>query len=208
MKKENKNFKSRYDKNRMCYRKDKTTYIYSEYIDDGNGQGHYIDHEYHVGDMDENGRAITLEMLDMLMDFDNAEAQDTEDQERNEELLAHSDFTDGDFVETGMSRIGTVGVAGNDGMNPSGATRFAAELIGPEAVLFGKREEDSISVKEFKEKILPLLSEAQINLIYERFGAGKTLEQIAKEQDKPVSKQAIDKRFKTIFKKVTDNMSI
>ena len=208
MKKENKNFKSRYDRNRMCYRKDKTTYIYSEYIDDGNGQGYYIDHEYHVGDMDEHGRAITLEMLDMLMEFDNAEAQDTEDQERNEELLAHSDFSDGDFVETGMSRIGTVGVVGNNGMNPSGATKFVAELIGPEAVLFGKSEEDSITVKEFKEKILPLLSEEQINLIYERFGAGKTLEQIAKEQDKPVSKQAIDKRFKTIFKKITDNMNI
>ena len=164
MKKENKNFKSRYDRNRMCYRKDKTTYIYSEYIDDGNGQGHYIDHEYHVGDMDENGRAITLEMLDKLMDFDNAEAQDTEDQERNEELLAHSDFSDGDFVETGMSRIGTVGVAGNDGMNPSGATKFGAEFIGPEAVLFDKEAEESISVKEFKEKILPLLQKNKSTL--------------------------------------------
>lgn len=61
-----KNYRSRYDRNRMCYRKDKTTYVYSEYVDDGNGQGHYIDHEYHVGDMDETGSVITFEMLDML----------------------------------------------------------------------------------------------------------------------------------------------
>ena len=208
MKKETKNYRSRYERNRNCYRKDKTTYIYSEYVNDGNGQGHYVDYEYHVGDMDEHGRAITLEMLDMLMEFDNAEAQDTEDQDRNEELLVHNDFSDGDFAETGMSRIGTTGVAKSDGLNPSGAMQFGAELIGPEAVLFGVEDVESISMKDFKEKVLPLLSEEQINLIYERFGAGKTLEQIAKEQDKPVSKQAIDKRFKTIFKKITDNMSI
>ena len=208
MKKETKNYRSRYERNRNCYRKDKTTYIYSEYVDDGNGQGHYVDHEYHVGDMDEHGRAITLEMLDMLMEFDNAEAQDTEDQDRNEELLAHNDFSDGDFVETGMSRIGTTGVAKNGGLNPSGVVQFGAEFIGPEAVLFGKADVESISIKEFREKVMPLLTEEQINLIYERFGAGKTLEEIAKEQEKPVSKQAIDKRFKTIFKKITDNMSI
>lgn len=208
MKKETKNCSSRYERNRNCYRKDKTTYIYSEYVDDGNDQGHYVDHEYHVGDMDEHGRAITLEMLDMLMEFDNAEAQDTEDQDRNEELLAHNDFSDGDFVETGMSRIGTTGVAKKGGLNPSGVVQFGAEFIGPEAVLFGKADVESISIKEFREKVMPLLTEEQINLIYERFGAGKTLEQIAKEQDKPVSKQAIDKRFKTIFKKITDNMSI
>lgn len=203
-----KNYRSRYDSNRMCYRKDKTTYIYSEYVDDGNGQGHYIDHEYHVGDVDEYGRKVTVEMLDVLMEFDNAEAQDSEDKERYEEVVVHNDFSDGDFMETGMVRIGTSCVEGNTGLNPSGAMRFGAELIGPEAVLFSKKDEDSISVKEFKEKILPILTEEQINLIYERFGAEKTLEQIAAQQDKPVSRQAIDNRIKRIFKKVKENMSL
>ena len=208
MKRETKNYRSRYERNRNCYRKDKTTYIYSEYVDDGNGQGHYVDHEYHVGDMDENGNTITFEMLDVLLEFDNAEAQDSEDQERYEEVIVHNDFSDGDFIETGMSRISTMSTTSNGGLNVSGAIRFGADLVGPEEALFGDEEEESISVKDFREKILPLLTEDQINLIYERFGAGKTLEQIAKEQDKPVSKQAIDKRFKTIFNKIVEHMSI
>lgn len=202
-----KNYRSRYDRNRMCYRKDKTTYVYSEYVDDGNGQGHYSDHEYHVGDMDETGSVITFEMLDMLQDFDNAEAQDSEDQERNEEVLVHNTFSDSDFTEVGMACIASAPVKGTNGLSVSGAAKFGAELVGPEAALFGE-EVENISVQEFREKILPLLTEEQINLIYDRFGAGKTLEQIGAEQDKPVSKQAIDKRLKGIFKKIAENMSL
>lgn len=202
-----KNYRSRYDRNRMCYRKDKTTYVYSEYVDDGNGQGHYIDHEYHVGDMDETGSVITFEMLDMLQDFDNDEAQDTEDQERNEEVLVHNTFSDGDFTEVGMACIASSPVKGTNGLSVSGAVKFGSELVGPESVLFGE-DVENISVQEFREKILPLLTEEQINLIYDRFGSGKTLEQIGAEQDKPVSKQAIDKRLKGIFKKIAENMSL
>lgn len=202
-----KNYKSRYDRNRMCYRKDKTTYVYSEYVDDGNGQGHYIDYEYHVGDMDETGNVITFEMLDVLQDFDNVEAQDSEDRERNEETLVHNTFSDGDFSETGMACIASSPVRGTNGLSVSGAEKFGSELIGPEAVLFGD-DVESISVQVFREKILPLLNEEQINLIYDRFGAGKTLEQIGAEQERPVSKQAIDKRVKGIFKKISENMSL
>ena len=201
-----KNYRSRYDRNRMCYRKDKTTYVYSEYVDDGNGQGHYIDHEYHVGDMDETGSVITFEMLDMLQDFDNIEAQDSEDLERNEEVLVHNTFSDGDFTEVGMACIASSPVKGTNGLSVSGAMKFGSELVGPEAALFGE-EVENISVQEFREKILPLLTEEQINLIYDRFGAGKTLEQIGAEQEKSISKQAIDKRLKGIFKKISENMS-
>ena len=201
-----KNYRSRYDRNRMCYRKDKTTYVYSEYVDDGNGQGHYIDHEYHVGDMDETGSVITFEMLDMLQDFDNIEAQDSEDLERNEEVLVHNTFSDGDFTEVGMACIASSPVKGTNGLSVSGAMKFGSELVGPEAALFGE-EVENISVQEFREKIFPLLTEEQINLIYDRFGAGKTLEQIGAEQEKSISKQAIDKRLKGIFKKISENMS-
>lgn len=202
-----KNYRSRYDSNRNCYRKDKTTYIYSEYVDDGNGSGHYVDYEYHVGEVDEYGRELTVEMLDVLMEFDNAEAQDSEDQERNEEVIVHNIFSDGDFTEVGMACIASSPVKGTNGLSVSGTVKFGSELAGPEAALFGE-EVENISVQEFREKILPLLTEEQINLIYDRFGAGKTLGQIGAEQEKPVSKQAIDKRLKGIFRKIAENMSL
>lgn len=106
-----------------------------------------------------------------------------------------------------MACIASSPVKGTNGLSVSGAMTFGSELIGPEAALFGEGVEN-ISVKEFRQKILPLLTEEQINLIYDRFGAGKTLEQIGAEQEKPVSKQAIDKRLKGIFKKISENMSL
>lgn len=78
-----KNYKSRYDVNRPCYRKDKTHYVYQEWVETGKNQGFYHEHVFTVG---EDG--VTLELLDYLQATDNGEVQDQEDDERNIEKLA------------------------------------------------------------------------------------------------------------------------
>lgn len=83
--KKEKNYRSRYDANRHCFRQDKIHYVYQEWVDTGNNQGYYIDHVFTVG---EDG--VTLELLDYLQATDNGEVQDQEDDERNKELLAET----------------------------------------------------------------------------------------------------------------------
>ena len=41
-----KKYRSRYDVNRKCYRKDKTHYVYQEWVETGKDQGYYIDHVF------------------------------------------------------------------------------------------------------------------------------------------------------------------
>ena len=83
--KKEKNYRSRYDANRHCFRQDKTHYVYQEWVETGKDQGYYIEHVYTVG---EDG--VTLELLDYLQATDNGEVQDQEDEERNREKLAES----------------------------------------------------------------------------------------------------------------------
>lgn len=80
-----KNYRSRYDVNRKCYRRDKTHYVYEEWMETGKNKGYYIDHVFTVG---KDG--ITLELLDYLQATDNGEVQNQEDDERNRELLAEN----------------------------------------------------------------------------------------------------------------------
>ncbi len=66
-------------------------------------------------------------------------------------------------------------------------------------------------VKEFNEKVKPHLSDEQMNFIYERFGACKTLDEIAEElppgeDRKPISRPAVLGRQKRIFAKVKKYM--
>lgn len=81
--KKEKNYRSRYDANRHCFRQDKTHYVYQEWVETGKERGYYIDHVFTVG---EDG--VTLELLDYLQATDNSEVQDQEDDERNKEMLA------------------------------------------------------------------------------------------------------------------------
>lgn len=172
-----KNFRSRYERNRTCWRKDETTYVYLDFVECPDGECRYIEREIHVGDTDVHGNVVTIEILDFLFGCDNAEAQDTEDAD--------------DYATE---------------INISGEVFMGATYNSPEEELFSEEEQESPLVQEFMEKVEPKLSEEQKNLIYDRFGARKTLEELAHEQDKPVSKQAIDNRIKKIYKKVKDNM--
>ena len=174
-----KNFRSRYERNRTCWRKDETTYVYLDYVECPDGECRYIEREIHVGDTDAQGNVVTIEILDFLLGSDNAEAQDTED-------------ADGYVNE----------------INISGEVFMGAMYSGPEEELFFEKEKESPLVQEFMEKVEPKLSEEQKNLMYDRFGARKTLEELASEQDKPVTKQAIDNRIKKIYKKVKDNIEV
>lgn len=83
--KKEKNYRSRYDVNRHCFRQDKTHYVYQEWVETGKDQGYYIDYVFTVGE-DE----VTLELLDYLQATDNGEVQDQEDDERIKELLAET----------------------------------------------------------------------------------------------------------------------
>lgn len=85
-KKENKNYRSRYDANRPCYRKDKTHYVYMQWVEpDEDGEGYYIEHVFTVGEA-----GVTIELLDYLQASDNGEVQDQEDDERSKKMLAES----------------------------------------------------------------------------------------------------------------------
>ena len=168
-----KNYRSRYDANRKCFRQDKTHYVYQEWVETGKDQGYYIDHVFTVG---EDG--ITLELLDYLQATDNGEVQDQEDDERNLELLAET---------------------------------MDAYAQSPEEELYGEEEPQSPLSKEFEEKVKPHLSEEQMDFIYERFGACKTLDEIAEElplgeDGKPISRPAVLGRQKRIFAKVKKYM--
>ena len=131
------NYKSRYDDNRHCFRVDETTYVYREYSDDEN----YTDHTLHVGEDD-----VTFEILDVLLDSDNAEAQDSEDVRKNadgrfeatvvaaEELAGNAE---GGFDFVSASYIDGQPKGNKSGrMNLAGGFTGSPELIGPEAVLF------------------------------------------------------------------------
>lgn len=87
-KEKEKNYRSRYDANRHCFRQDKTHYVYQEWVETGKDQGYYVDHVFTVG---EDG--VTLELLDYLQATDNGEVQDQEDEERNLERLAENMLT-------------------------------------------------------------------------------------------------------------------
>lgn len=168
-----KNYRSRYDANRKCYRQDKTHYVYEEWVETGKNQGYYIDHVFTVG---EDG--ITLELLDYLQATDNGEVQDQEDDECNRELLAET-------------------------MN--------AYAKSPEEELCEEEEPQSQLSKDFAEKVRPHLSEEQMDFIYERYGACKTLDEIAEElplgeDGKPISRPAVLGRQKRIIAKIKKYM--
>ena len=173
-KKKEKNYRSRYDTNRHCFRRDKTHYVYQEWIENENSmQGYYKEHVFTVG---EDG--ITLELLDYLQATDNSEVQDQEDDARYQELL----------IET-----------------------LSIYEKGPEESLFDDEEPGSKLLQEFVEKVRDHLSEEQMDFIYERFGACKTLDEIAeslqKDKDgKTISRSAVLGRQKRIIAKVEKYM--
>lgn len=170
-----KNYRSRYDVNRPCYRKDKTHYVYMEWVEPEDGaEGYYIEHVFTVG---EDG--VTLELLDYLQETDNGEVQDQEDDARNAEELAKN--------------------------MPTHAKSPEEELYSDE------KEGQSALSREFDEKVKPHLSESQKNLIYDRFGMDKSLEQIAKESPvkadgSHISHQAVSNKLNRVFAKVKKHM--
>ena len=83
--KKEKNYRSRYDVNRPCYREDETHYVYEEWVQTGEKAGCYRKTALTVGEGD-----VTLELLDYLQGTDNSEAQDQEDDIRNQEKLAEN----------------------------------------------------------------------------------------------------------------------
>ncbi len=197
--KENRNFKSRYDARRDCFRQDETTYVYQEWINDGNGRGHYVDH---VISVDDDG--VTLEMLDFMQQSDNAETQDNEDYERNEDKSVHeSSEIDADgFDYSVLDNISASRTYGKGSRNLAGTFAGSPELIGPEA-LFMEKESESDLLKAFREKVVPKLTEDQVELILDIFGEQKTLEQVAAEISarqggKPITHQAVSSRLNKI----------
>ncbi len=84
MKQEN-NFKSRYARSRECGRIDKNHYFYGEWVITGDQTGYYQKSIISVG---ESG--VTHEHLDILQSFDNAEAQDQEDDARYFETMCEN----------------------------------------------------------------------------------------------------------------------
>lgn len=80
-----KNYRSRYDANRGCYREDETHYMYQKWVPTGKKKGFYHNTVFTVGEGD-----VTLELLDYLQATDNGEVQDQEDDARNKEKLAES----------------------------------------------------------------------------------------------------------------------
>lgn len=205
-KKQNKetcNFKSRYDANRDCYRQDETTYVYQEWVKDGNGRGHYKNHVISIDD--EN---VTLELLNYMQQTDNAEAQDTEDFERNEDPSVHENGaeSDGDgFDYSVLDNISASRTYGRGSRNLASPFIGSPELIGPEA-FFLEEEPESELLKAFREKVMPKLTEDQKELILDIYGDQKTLEQVAaeisaKKGGKPITHQAVSNRLKKIKEK-------
>lgn len=79
------NNRSRYDRNRGCYRLDETHYVYQKWISTGKNKGFYQNTVFTVGE-----EGVTLELLDYLQATDNGEVQDQKDEQRNREKLAES----------------------------------------------------------------------------------------------------------------------
>lgn len=83
----------------------------------------------------------------------------------------------------------------------------------PEEELCSEEEPQSELSKEFDEKVKPHLSEEQMEFIFERYGACKTLDEIAEglslgEDGKFISRLAVLDRQKRIFAKVKKYMSL
>lgn len=171
--KKEKNYRSRYDANRHCFRQDKTHYVYQEWVETGRNQGYYINHVFTVGE-----EGVTLELLDYLQETDNSEVQNREDDEHKKEMLAEI---------------------------------MPAYAKSPEEKLCADKELQSQLVKEFNEKVRPHLSDDQKDFIYERYGACKTLDEIAEglplsEGGSSVSRSAVLDRQECIFAKVKKYM--
>ena len=209
--KKEKNFKSRYDENRHCFRVDETTYVYREFHD----AEHYTDHMLHVGDDD-----VTLEILDMLLGGDNAEAQDNEDERKHadgrfEASVAAADAGPGN-AEGGFDFISSSHVDEQpDGataarMNLAAGFAGSPELMGPEAVLFPKEEKPGRMQAIFTEFVLPHLSEKEMDLIYRYYGMGMFAKDIAaitiKKNGKPMSESGITKQLRQLREKVKELM--
>lgn len=207
--KDTKKYRSRYDENRHCYRKDETTYVYMQWVEDENGKNHYVNYEFHVG---EDG--ITIELLDMLQEADNEEAQNSEDAERNEDQFVHAESSEYDADNFNYSPYDNISTSH---VNSDGVTNLAApytgspEYIGPEAVLFVEEKSENPMAVMLEEQVRPKLSEDQQNLIYDYYGMCKTVEQIAAESPAKadgshVSHQAVSNRLKKIKAKTEKNM--
>lgn len=208
---EKRNYESRYERNRPCKRKDETTYIYYEWVELNPGgkvsKGYYKETELHVGE-----HGITLELLDYMLASDNEVAQATEDKDRHEDESVHVEMHEegSDFNYSRMENISTSRVNGGANNMASGYSG-SPEYIGPEEALFGEKPKESPLVQEFNEKVKPSLTEAQTDLLYDRYGMDKPLAQIAQEQPvkengKHVSHQAISNRLTKLHNKVRKNM--
>lgn len=168
-----KNYRSKYDANRHCYRQDETHYVYQEWVETGKNKGFYKNHVFTVGE-----EGVTLELLDYLLATDNGEVQDQENDERNAEKLAES---------------------------------LPAYAKSPEEELDDDEGEESSLLREFNTKVKLHLSEYQMNLIYERYGMDKSLQQIAdesplKEDGTHITRQAVSGKLNHIFAKVKKYM--
>lgn len=79
-------YRSRYDANRKCYRKDKTHYVYEKWVEVEGAHGFYQDIVLTVGE----DKDVTLELLDFLQATDNSEVADQQDESRNKRLLSET----------------------------------------------------------------------------------------------------------------------
>lgn len=194
------NYRSRYEENRHCFRVDETTYVYRTYSGDGQ---QYFDERIHVG---EDG--VTLEILDFLQAADNAEAQDTEDERKNADGRFEGLLTGGteDRNTIGFDAIGSCCDAFG-GMTRS-ADNFAGspELKGPEAALFPEEEVPGEFRQLFREVVLPELTDKEKDLIYSYYGAQMVAREIAektfKKNGKPLTESGITKQLRLLRAKV------
>ncbi len=197
------NYRSRYEENRHCFRVDETTYVYRAYSD---GQ-QYSEQRIHVG---EDG--VTLEILDYLQAADNAEAQDREDERKN---------ADGRFEglsarkseENESADFDVISVCGDTGYQRSLVNGFTGspELAGPEAALFPAEEETSELQRLFRKVVLPELTEKEKDLIYSYYGAQMLAKDIAaqtfKKNGKPMTESGITKQIRQLRAKVAELMA-
>lgn len=208
--KKERNYRSRYERNRDCYRKDETTYVYQQWIPTGKKTGYYIDHEFVVG---KDG--VTLELLDYLLESDNASAQDQEDSDRfTDQGVVNEEGTEsnGAFSASAFSNLSTSRVSGSS-FNLSGRYNGSPELVGPEAVLFAEEEEQSELAKQFEEKVNPTLTEEQRVLICQYYGMDMSLEEIAQlaplnAKGEHITAQAIFNRLQKIKNKTKKNITL
>lgn len=191
-KKDNRNFQSRFDENRPCFRVDETTYVYREYYD----KDHYIDHTFTVGEGD-----CTLELFDSLQKMDNAEAQDSEDIRKHsdnkfENSKANAEDSDSDTREGGFDTLEVSRIAGD----------LFAGAGGIEEELFGESMPESRLMRLFNKYVLPELSEKEVGLIYDYYGMGMFAKDIAvktfKKNGKPLTESAVTKQIRLLKAKV------